>query len=107
MSNLSFKKVVFSIIILFIGSFLFFNKSSIASSVDLIKPQQQSQEKSEVEEIRFEVKNFDEQTFFIFYHPEEIKITFNVNNKTEVIASFNKKIFSLIKINTETFLENL
>jgi hypothetical protein len=100
MSNLSFKKVFFSIIILFVVSFLFFNKSSVASSVDLIKPQGQNQEKSEVEEIKFEVKNFDDQTFFIFYHKEDVKITFSVNNKTDVIASFNKKIL-VKKINPE------
>lgn len=103
MPNLVFKKVIFLVVVLFAGSILFFNKSSIASSKNSLpnqNQQNQNNEKPEVSNVRFEVKNFDQQVFFIFYHPDDVDVKFNVNNKTKVVASFNKKI-ALKKINPD------
>lgn len=100
MQNLGFKKIIFLLVILFTSSILFFNRSSVASSENSSILQNQNQQEFQVSNIKFEVKSFDEQTFFIFYHPDNINVKFNVNNKTDVIVNFNKNI-SVKKINPE------
>ena len=89
MSNSKLNRIIPSIIILFIANFLFFNCST-ASSLD---PKDQNKSSSDV--VKFEVKNFDQQIFFIFYHSDDTNAKFNISNKTDVVVSFNKQILFL------------